>query len=70
MDDSSNTASTSVGGKGNALYDKWEGFMRGNCYKRGGIWGLLFEGDRDIRRDDGGALVLMILGVGVKGLPM
>ncbi len=44
--------------------------MRGNGYKRDGVWGLLFEGDRDIRRDDGGDGVLMILRIGVMGLLM
>ncbi len=41
--------------------------MGGNCHKRDGVWGLLFEGNRDIRRDDGGDGALMILRVGVRG---
>ncbi len=41
--------------------------MGGNCHKCYGVWGLFFEGDRDIKRDDGGDGVQMILRVGVRG---
>ncbi len=42
--------------------------MGGNCYKCCGIWSLLFQGNREIKRDDGGDGALMILRVGVRGL--